>query len=76
MSLGEHHVTASLGIAAFPDDAHDATRLIRCADRALYRAKANGRNRVEFFSIEDATELHDVRADDAIDPASATRPIR
>jgi diguanylate cyclase (GGDEF)-like protein len=42
-------VTASLGIAAVPDDAGDADTLIRAADRALYAAKANGRNRVELF---------------------------
>ena len=42
-------VTASLGIAAIPDDAGDADSLIRAADRALYAAKANGRNRVELF---------------------------
>ena len=42
-------VTASLGIAAIPDDAGDADTLIRAADRALYAAKANGRNRVELF---------------------------
>jgi Diguanylate cyclase, GGDEF domain len=42
-------VTASLGIAAIPDDAGDADTLIRAADRPLYAAKANGRNRPELF---------------------------
>lgn len=40
-------LTASVGVAAYPDDAVDIEGLIRAADRALYRAKANGRNRVE-----------------------------
>ena len=38
------HVTASLGVATLPDHAADGPSLIRAADRALYRAKAAGRN--------------------------------
>ena len=40
-------VTASLGLAVLPDDAGDSEMLMRRADRALYAAKARGRNRVE-----------------------------
>ena len=40
-------MTASFGVAGFPEDGDDAPALIRSADRALYQAKANGRNRVE-----------------------------
>ncbi len=40
-------ITASFGIAAFPDDAAEPALLIRGADRALYLAKENGRNRIE-----------------------------
>ena len=43
-------VTASLGLAVFPHDAGDLTTLIRHADRALYAAKRQGRNRVENFT--------------------------
>ena len=42
----ERRVTASFGIAVMPDDAIEATELVRCADRALYAAKAAGRDRV------------------------------
>ena len=53
---GDSAVSASFGVAVFPEDAPDAARLLRNADRALYRAKANGRNRVEVFALDPATE--------------------
>ena len=37
-------LTASFGVASFPTDAADGTALLRTADRALYAAKASGRN--------------------------------
>jgi diguanylate cyclase (GGDEF)-like protein len=40
-------ITASIGLAILPDNAHDSVSLLRNADRALYSAKSNGRNRVE-----------------------------
>lgn len=40
--------TVSVGGATFPDDATDARQLLRAADAALYRAKAEGRDRVRF----------------------------
>lgn len=43
-------VTASIGLAAQPDDGQDAESLISCADKALYRAKECGRNTVVTFS--------------------------
>jgi diguanylate cyclase (GGDEF)-like protein len=40
-------VTASVGVAAFPDHGEDLDGLLKASDRAMYAAKANGRNRIE-----------------------------
>lgn len=44
-SLGQ--VSASFGVAAFPEHGSTMDDLLRAADKALYQAKANGRDRVE-----------------------------
>ncbi|MCB0900276.1 MAG: diguanylate cyclase, partial [Actinobacteria bacterium] len=43
------NVTLSAGMAVFPEDAHSASELRRCADVALYAAKRSGRNRVSAY---------------------------
>ena len=52
-SLDLHHigstlgtVSASFGVAQFPQHGRDATTLLHAADKAMYRAKQAGRNRV------------------------------
>jgi diguanylate cyclase (GGDEF)-like protein len=44
--LGGRGTTASLGVATTPDDAGSPRGLVDAADRALYAAKARGRDRV------------------------------
>lgn len=39
-------ITISGGVATFPDDSKKGEVLLRCADQALYEAKAAGRNRI------------------------------
>lgn len=48
----ELHLTASIGVAVYPDDGADADILIRNADMALHHAKARGRNNHQFFAEE------------------------
>jgi diguanylate cyclase (GGDEF)-like protein len=40
-------ITVSLGAAIFPDHGSDSAALISAADKALYKAKHKGRDRVE-----------------------------
>lgn len=51
-------VTLSIGVAVFPEDGHSARELFDAADRRLYSAKREGRNRVvlndEFLQNEDS----------------------
>ena len=44
------HVSASIGITTYPDDAADAARLLKNGDIAMYLAKVQGRNCVRFFT--------------------------
>jgi diguanylate cyclase (GGDEF)-like protein len=45
-------VGASVGISSYPEDASELRKLLRCADMALYRAKAEGRGVFCFYSPE------------------------
>lgn len=47
-------ITVSIGVATYPDDAGDPMSLIQAADRALYEAKRQGRNRVEALAARAA----------------------
>ena len=48
VSIGELHVTVSVGVAVYPDDAGEVETLRRLSDEALYRAKRGGRNRAAY----------------------------
>ena len=42
--------SASIGLSLYPDDASDIDTLLKHADAAMYRAKAQGRNTLRFFT--------------------------
>lgn len=46
----EHRLTATMGVAVYPQSGLDADLLLRNADVALYRAKENGRNHYQFYT--------------------------
>lgn len=52
--IDEHqlYISASIGIGFYPQDGSDAQTLLKHADTAMYRAKAEGRNRYKFFSSD------------------------
>ncbi len=70
------YVTASIGIAVYPQDGADAETLAAHADVAMYRAKDLGKNRFEFYSeglrdevrhrVEVGTELRKALRDDRL----------
>lgn len=64
-------LSASIGIAIFPDDGDEASTLIHCADNAMYRSKRRAHGHYAFHRA--ALEHHDVAvpaADDSSQPAS------
>lgn len=52
VSEQELHVTASIGIAVYPQDTEQVNDLLKYADVAMYAAKKLGRNNYQFFVKE------------------------
>ena len=76
---GVGHVTASLGIATFPQHASSRDTLVLAADRALYNAKNSGRNCIcvppddspELSEDELSAHVHDFPAETTEEPDSS-----
>ena len=54
--------TVSVGVAMSTDQNRDLAGLLMASDRALYRAKANGRNRVEYARAGPEVRIESVKA--------------
>lgn len=48
----EFFITASIGIALYPHDGHDAESLLKAADTAMFRAKEAGGHHFQYFKAE------------------------
>src|SRR5205085_5911562 len=71
---GELHVTVSIGLAAVPHSRiHSSKELVVQADKALYRAKRNGRNQVE---AENRRDIDRATERDYAPPKAEVRPLR
>lgn len=53
----ELHVTLSLGVSMYPADGQDGETLIKNADVAMYRAKEEGRNNYNFYTLDLASSV-------------------
>ncbi|MDA8277902.1 MAG: EAL domain-containing protein [Actinomycetota bacterium] len=70
----EQYVSASIGVAIFPDDGEDSNTLLKSADSAMYQAKKLGRNQVQFFHPQLRAEADDrSRIENSIRRSMASR---
>ena len=46
------YISSSIGISIFPDDGITTQDLIKYADAAMYKAKEEGRNNFQYYSVE------------------------
>jgi diguanylate cyclase (GGDEF)-like protein len=59
---GIEHVTASIGIASYPEQGSRLEDLIRAADIAMYQAKRGGRDQVKLSVVSSTPSVHEAIA--------------
>ncbi len=64
---GPGTISASIGVASYPNHADDCDQLFQKADAALYAAKQGGRNRVHVANRDDTTRLTEFAEDKQLD---------
>ncbi|MDP9018555.1 MAG: EAL domain-containing protein [Candidatus Eremiobacteraeota bacterium] len=73
----EMFVTASIGTSIFPDNGTTAEELLKQADSAMYRAKAAGRNNVQYYDgTMHETALHRLRLEQDLRKALSRNELR
>jgi diguanylate cyclase (GGDEF)-like protein len=75
LTIGEHAVasTVSIGVASTSAPMANVADLLAVADRALYRAKAEGRDRVVVIDCDRADEAPSIVPDATVVPIAARR---
>ncbi|MNO20816.1 Cyclic di-GMP phosphodiesterase Gmr [compost metagenome] len=77
--VGNHSVklSASVGIARFPEDGLDADSLVKHADTAMYSAKENGSSQYQFYDAErDQTSLERIILENDLEQSLDNDQIR
>ena len=67
------HITASLGVATYPDQSDDLEELLELTDQAMYESKRNGRNRVTIAKPSYETSWQEVAVNTFVDILSKHR---
>ena len=53
------YASCSIGITLYPDDAINASELVKNGDVAMYHAKSEGKNHFQFYSEKQNSEMYD-----------------
>lgn len=66
-------ITASLGVATYPDQSDDIQELLELTDQAMYESKRNGRNRVSIAKPSYETSWQEIAVNTFVDILSKHR---